>query len=371
MLLLDVAAYRGRRAAAVLGATGGVSPAAMRRGPLLAPSLLLLALAAPTGADALDPVALRVGCDAGRVDDCLALARAQTGVGLPVDVLAARDAYQKACELGASDGCLGAQGIGRMVGRHVELALLSSVPRVWILGGPSRITDQGLPGEAAPGDAEALARRLPFAEACYRAGVESDVRLEGLVDLTLDVRAGRIGGITVHQASLTDPDAARCIAEELGRASLPSGSPDGQIFLRLRAEPAPEARTAAPVVQDHLADGAQISIGDPTSGPGDRRLEVAWTVAVRQALGGTDCALAEVRAGRWDPVTLQLSAILAPDGQARSLRVTSEPSSRRELADCIGRELQTVQIGQTGLTEAVQATLVVRMAPAWTATIVP
>ncbi|MCK6504761.1 hypothetical protein L6R53_15375 [Myxococcota bacterium] len=342
----------------------------MRIGPPLFLALLSASVL-PGAAAALDPVALQAGCEAGRAEDCLALARARTGVGLPVDVEAARDAYQRACSLGVSEGCLGAQGIGRMLGRHVELALLSSVPRVWLLAGPHRVTAQGLPGPAAAGDAEAIAARLPFAEACYRAGVDEDVRLEGLVDLTLEVAGGRVAGVAVHQASLPDADVARCIAEELGRASLPAGSPDGSIFLRLRAEPAPAASTGAPVVQDHLADGAQVTVGDPGSGAGDRRLEVAWTVAVRQGLAGAACALDEVRAGRWAPVSLQVEALLPADGEARSLRVTPSPADRQQLADCVGRELQGLRVGQTGRTDAVQATLQVRVAPAWTATIVP
>lgn len=342
----------------------------MRIGPALLSSLLS-ASALPRAASALDPVALQAGCDAGRSEDCLALARARTGVGLPVDVVAAQEAYQRACSLGVEEGCRGAQGIGRMLGRHVELALLSSVPRVWVLAGPSRITAQGLPGPAAAGDPEAVAARLPFAEACYRAGVDGDVRLEGLVDLTLEVRQGRVAGVTVHQASLSDADVARCVAEELGRATLPAGSPDGGLFLRLRAEPAPAASTSPPVVQDHLADGAQLTIGDPTSGAGDRRLEVAWTVAVRQGLAGSGCALDEVKAGRWAPVALEIQALLPGDGQARSLRVIPTPSDRQQLADCVGRQLQDLRVGQTGRTDAVQATLQIRVAPAWTATIVP
>lgn len=328
-------------------------------------------LAAPSAAIALDPAALQLGCASGQAADCLALARAQTGVGLPVDLLAARASYESACRLGAAEGCQGAQGLSRHLGRHVELALLTSQPRVWVVAGPSRVDTQGRPGAAAPGDAEAVEARLPFAEACYRAAIEDNPQVEGLLDLSLHLRGGAVTEVALHQASLADEDAARCIAEELGRARPPTGSPDGQLFLRLRAEPAPAASAGPPVVQDHLADGTQLSIGDPSSGPGDRRLEVAFTVAVRQALAGTSCALDEAAAGRWEPAALSVQTSLQPDGQCRGLRVTPSPAERRELADCLGRELQTLRIGQTGLEAPVDASLVVRIAPAWTATLVP
>lgn len=333
--------------------------------------LALLAVALPGLARALDPVGLQADCATGDTEACLSLARAQTGVGLAVDLLAARSTYERACRLASAEGCQGAQGISRYLGRHVELSFLSSVPRVWALSGPARVEAGGQAGPAEDGVAAAILARMPFAELCYRSALEENTQVEGLLDLSLMVRAGAVSELLLHQASLGSEDLAVCIVDAVGRAALPAGTPDGELFLRLRAEPAPASADQPPVVQDHLADGAQSTIGDPTSGVGDRRLEVALTVGARQALGGTSCVLDELEAGRWAPATLKITMSLLPDGQTRGLRVVPQPTERQVLADCVGRHLQTLQIGQTGYDQAVDASLVVGVGPAWTATIVP
>ena len=63
---------------------------------------LLIGLALAQGSPDLGP--LTVECEAGRADSCTALARAQTGVGHPVDLLAARTSYERACTLGSPPG---------------------------------------------------------------------------------------------------------------------------------------------------------------------------------------------------------------------------------------------------------------------------
>jgi len=344
--------------------------------PLALPLLLRL-LGAPAVAGAVPaPVAPPIvsvagDCARGEQTACLALARARTGVGMPVDLLAAKDAYDKACKAGSAEGCQGAQGIARYLGLHVELHFLSSVPRVWALAGPLRVGADGQPQDAAAGDAQAVAARLPFAERCYGTAMQDDLQLEGQIDMGLAVRGGKVTGVEVRQASLNSEDGVRCIAEELGRVHLPATSPDGEIFLRLRAEPAPAAPRSPPTLQDHLADGAQCTVGDPKVEGGEERLAIAATVAVRRAVAGTTCVLDEVEAGRWDPAALTIGFSMQPDGSTRDLRVKADPSDRRGLADCMGEQLQSLRVGETGDEHAVHAQVMMRMSPAWTATIVP
>ncbi|NOY26998.1 MAG: hypothetical protein GXP62_14100 [Oligoflexia bacterium] len=310
-------------------------------------------------------------CASDQVDACLALARAQTGVGLPVDLLAARTSYDHACTLKSAEGCKGAQGIARYLGRHVALSFLSSVPRVWAVSGPARVLgpDQVTPAAAAV--TQAILADLPFAEACYGTGLQDNAQIAGTLDLSLVVDDGAVTQVDLLQAELGDVDVARCIADAVGDAVLPADTAQGEIFVRLRAEPGPAASAHPPVVQDHLADGAQITIGDPTSKDADRRVEIALTVAVRRALGGTNCVLDELQAGRWAPVILQVSTTIPPDGNVRGLRVSPQPQDRSQLADCVGQQLQSLQIGMTGMDKDLGAQLVVRVAPAWTATLVP
>lgn len=328
-------------------------------------------LVAPARASSTAEVAqLSVECEAGRADSCVSLARAQTGVGHPVDLLAARTSYERACTLGSEAGCQGAQGLSSLLGRHVEVFLLSSAARVWVLSGPTWV----LPKPAAPVDAsaahaDAVQARLPFAEACYAMGLEELPSMEGMLDLSLVVKGGRVSELLAHQSSLQHEETARCVAEELGRIKLPTGSPDGELFLRLRAEPAPSVRLDPPPLGSHLADGLQLSIGDPDPSM-DRRVAIALTAAVRQALDGTSCMGQEASAGRWDTLSLTLGARINPAGEVLGLRLVAPPE-RAALADCLGQQLQGLRVGQTGLAETVGASLKVQVQPTWTAAIVP
>lgn len=329
---------------------------------------LLIGLALAQGSPDLGP--LTVECEAGRADSCTALARAQTGVGHPVDLLAARTSYERACTLGSEEGCQGAQGLARVLGRHVELFLLSSAARVWVISGPAWVMPKPAePVAASPELALAIQARLPFAEACYAMGLEEQPSMEGMIDLSLVVRGGAVTELLAHQSSLQHEETARCVVEELGKTKLPAGAPDGELFVRLRAEPAPSVRLDPPALGSHLADGLQLSIGDPDASM-DRRVAIALTAAVRQALDGTSCVGQEASSGRWEAVSLQLSARISPEGEVLGLRVGGPPA-RSALADCLGQQLQGLRVGQTGLAGAVGAGLAIQVQPTWTAAIVP
>lgn len=312
---------------------------------------------------------LALECEVGRAESCLARARALTGVGAPVDLLGAKKAYERACTLGQAEGCRGAEGLARVLGRQVELFLLSSTARVWVLVGPLRVTSGRGSSPATAEEAAAVQARLPFAEACYATGLQDAPALEGLIDLSLQLRGGQVVEILVHQSALADEETARCIAAELGKARMPPGTKDGELYLRLRAEPAPAARLQPPVIGGRLADGLQMSVGDPDEGL-QRRVAIAFTAAVRRALDGSACLHAEAAAGRLSPAELRVEAQLAPGGEARALRV-SGPAGREGLADCLGQSLQGLQIGQTGLSAEVPGTLRITVQPTWTAALVP
>ncbi len=337
---------------------------------------LFAAVIGAAHAGPVDAEALAANCTAGDGVACLTLARARTGAGLPVDLVSAREAYDRACAQGLAEGCAGVRGIARLLGRHVDLHLLRSVPRVWVLAGPSRVLGPGELAAAGPAVRQAVEDRLAFAEACYAAAVEEDRALGGMLDLSLVIAGGRVDELVLHQASLSDEGVARCIVEELGRTRLPPGEPDGELFVRLRAEPAPARDRNPPVIQDHLADGAQATIGDPQLGlpadsPDRRRLEIAVTAAARKALAGAPCVVDDVETGHWDPVVGRIDLVIEPEGRASSVMVTTEGEGREELARCFQSHLDGLPVGQTGLPDRLAARLQVRVAPIWTDTWVP
>ncbi len=341
------------------------------------PALLTIATALPSArAAGVDPAALASTCTAGDASSCLSLARARTGAGLPVDLVSAREAYDRACAQGLTEGCVGSQGIARLLGRHVDLHLLHSEPRVWVLSGPTRVAAGDVTSPVSGALVDAVDARLHFAATCYAAGVEDNPGMEGLLDLSLLLAAGRVDELVLHQASLADEDVARCIVEELGRVLLPPGEPDGEVFLRLRAEPAPAAGRRPPVIQDHLADGAQATIGDPVlaltdDSPDRRRLEIAVTAAARKALAGAPCVIDDVETGHWDPVRLGVDLVVEPEGRASSVVVTSDAEGRGELTRCLQSHLDDLPVGQTGLPDRLRASVQMRVAPVWTGTWVP
>lgn len=338
---------------------------------MVAALLSLLLSSAPAAAAAPDVTA----CSEGDGEACLRVARGHTGASQPVDLMKARAAYQQACRVGASEGCAGAEGIARYLGRHVELHFLPSDGRLWALYGPMSVAEGREP--QAPGKDVALAmqKRLVIAESCYRNAFQSNPRLAGTLDVSLVVEGGRVVEQILHQASLPSEDAARCIVEELSQVRLPASFPKGELFLRLQAEPAPDPERNAPVVQDHLADGAQSTVGAPRIqdvGEADaERLGVALTVSARRGLQGERCILDAVKAGDWGPTTLLVQGQLTPPGRLESVTVRAVEGETPASAACLQAALEGLAVGATGVPHAVPAQLTIGYAPAWTATVVP